>query len=135
MSAAHALAAARHERSVARQLGTVRTARRGDRRPRPDVAVVQTPAGDRLCTECKLRRRLPRLIVDGLAQAQRYAPGAIPMVVLRERGGTRDLVCVDLRHLCRWLGIDAGALPTRHRPTRRAADARQVDMFDGGGGE
>lgn len=124
----HALAAARHERDVARQLGTVRTARRGSYEARPDVAVITTPAGDRVVAEAKLRARLPRLIVDGLAQASRYAPLAIPMLVLRERGGSRDLAVLDLGVLCRWAGIVGAELPTRARPTRRRADARQVPL-------
>lgn len=127
----HALAAARHERDVARQLGSTRTARRGCYEPRADVAVIEAPTGDRLVAEAKLRQRLPRLITDGLAQAQRYQPGAIPLLVLRERGSTRNLAVIDLRVLVRLLGIEVGALPTRHRPTRRAADARQIDMWTG----
>ncbi len=124
----HALAAARHEREVAHALGTVRTARRGSYEARPDVAVIETPHGDRVVAEAKLRRRLPRLIVDGLAQASRYAPTAIPMLVLRERGGSRDLAVVDLRTLVRWAGIVADELPTRARPTRRRAHARQTTL-------
>lgn len=125
----HALAAARHEREVARALGSTRTARRGANEALPDLAIIETPHGDRVVAEAKLRRRLPRLIVDGLAQASRYAPTAIPMLVLRERGGSRDLAVVDLHTLVRWAGFVPAELPTRARPTRRRAHARQLELL------
>lgn len=91
------------------------------------MAPVTLPDGTRIIAEAKARRRLPRLLVDGLTQAQGYAPGAVPVLVMRETGG-RALVAMDLEVWCRVVGLEAAALPTRHRPTRRRRDAAQLSL-------
>ncbi|MFO0553480.1 MAG: hypothetical protein U0271_34170 [Polyangiaceae bacterium] len=115
------------ERVGARALGSRRVARVGDRRGGQDVATIEV-RGVRLVTECKYRRRLPRLIVDGLDQAQRYDTGAEPMLIIREHRG-RALLVLDLEVGCRLLGIEGAELPTKHAPTRRAKHDRQVALF------
>lgn len=113
----------RRERTAARALGTTRTVRRiGE--SAPDVEPVRLASGVVLSVEVKSRRRLPRLLALALAQAARYAPGAVPVAVVSERGGPQ-LACIALRDFARLLGFDPPALPERPpRPRRR--DPRQT---------
>jgi hypothetical protein len=97
----------------------------------PDVAPIRLPSGEVLIPEAKSRKRLPRLLVDALEQARRYAPGATPIVVVREVG-SRALVALELEAFVRLVGVAPEAMPTRHRPTRRRA--RQLELGMGGVG-
>ena len=112
---------ARRERSAARALGGQRIVRaRGQ--SAPDVAVVELPSGERLQPEVKHRARLPRLLVDALSQALRYAPDATPLAVVSERGGPQ-LAVLYLVDLSRLLGIAAPELPRRGPRKRRPRPA------------
>lgn len=114
-----------HERRAARALGTTRTIRpRGT--SAPDMPSVVLPTGDHLQPEVKLRRRLPKLLAAALAQAQRYAPNAIPLAVVAERGG-RALAVLDLRAFARLVGVDPIAVPPRTR--RRRPEPRQLPLL------
>lgn len=106
------------ERDTARALGTERVHReRG--KSAPDVKPIVV-GNTRLVAECKVRRRLPALIVSALQQAQAYSPGAVPIAVVREHRGPA-IVCLDLDAFVMLLGLDPIVLPTVHRPTPRSA--------------
>lgn len=117
--------AARLERTAAKTLGTKRVTHRPRYQPAPDVEAIELPSGERLQAEAKSRKRLPRLIVDALAQAQRYARGAAPLAVLRQHGG-KAIGCMWLDDLARLLGV---AIEPHARKVKR--DPRQVELFGG----
>jgi hypothetical protein len=108
MSAA-SKAADRAEERAAKALGAVRQGGKMKRRPVADLAPFRTPDGTLITTEVKSRKRLPRLLVDALAQAQRYAPGAEPLAVLFERGQRSGLVVLSLDLFRRLTGISPPA--------------------------
>ena len=83
----------------------------------PDVKCRQLPNGDWVQVECKSRKRLPAVIMRARAQAIGYAPGCIPLVVVRQVGGAA-LAVVDLEVLARWVGLDVSKLP-KSSVTRR----------------
>ncbi len=112
------------ERDAARAMGSTRTARIGSRMPEPDVASIFV-GGLTLQPECKARARVPKVILDAMAQALRYAPRAVPIVVLRPRG-EEALVIVGLAAWCQLVGLAPERLPSRHRPTPR--DPRQLTI-------
>lgn len=115
---------ARRELEAAKTLGTERVHRGRGRCSAPDVKPVQLPDGRALGPEVKTRKRLPKLLVEGLAQARRYFRGAtIPIVVVSELGGAA-LAVLELADLVALLGID---IPLVARPRRRAE--RQLDLF------
>ena len=103
MTASHRRAA-RREREAAEQLGTERVRFRPRFVAAPDVLPVVLPSGDVLQAEAKTRKRLPRLIVDALAQATRYAPGAVPVAILSQTGGAA-IACLPLADFARLLGL------------------------------
>lgn len=115
------------ERTAAAALGSRRVARIGSKRREPDLAPIVLATGETLVAECKSRKRLPRLLVEALEQARRYAPGAVPIAVLRE-AGSRALVALELEAFVRLTGIAPEVLPTRHRPTRRRPSAAQLSL-------
>lgn len=117
---------AQPERDAAKALRSARTGRVGCRQRHADVAPVVVE-GLTLSPEAKHRRRLPRLIVDGLAQAASYVRGSVPLLVIRELGG-RAVACLPLDAFVRIAGIDAGALPQRHTPTKRTST--QLDLLE-----
>lgn len=61
------------------------------------AADIDLPAeGPAIVVECKYRKRLPKLLADGLAQAAGYAPGKAPVLVIKERGQAGALVVLRL---------------------------------------
>ena len=44
--------------------------------------------------ECKYRKTLPKLVMDGLNQAKRHGRGKVPLLFLKERGKHGGVVCV-----------------------------------------
>lgn len=106
-------------------LGT-RRVRRAHGESAPDVEPVVLASGEKLTVEVKLRRRLPRLLAAALAQAQRYAPNAIPLAVVAERGG-HALAVLDLRAFARLVGVDPIEVPPRTR--RRRPEPRQLPLL------
>lgn len=108
----------RRERTAARALGCTRNVRRiGE--SAPDMPPLTLPCGVVLQAEVKHRQRLPRLIVQALAQAARYTPGAVPLAVVSERNGAQ-LAALYLSDLARLLGLDgAPTLPSERRAARR----------------
>lgn len=103
MTAAHRRAA-RRERQAAELLEAQRVRYRPRYAPSPDVAPLRLVDGTVLVPECKTRGRLPQWIVAAVAQARRYVPGAVPLVVLSETGG-EPLALVPLRDFARLVGI------------------------------
>jgi hypothetical protein len=79
--------AARREQQAADVLKTRRTKYRPRFQRAPDVTPVTLADGRVLSLEVKTRAKLPKWLRDAFAQAQRYLPGAIPVVVLSETGG------------------------------------------------
>lgn len=116
--------AADHERKTGRALGSRRTATIGSRKSEADVAPIEA-RGVPIQAECKSTKRPPAFFVKGLAQARRYNRAAHPMLVVRAFGGG-VFVVMELDTFVAIAGIEAGALPTTHRPTRR--DARQLTL-------
>lgn len=102
MSTAHDRARAL-EKTTADVLGTKRV-RRSRFQKAPDVFAVTLPSGHTLQAECKTRKRLPGLVLEALKQAKGYTPGAIPVAVIRQKGG-RAIACLDLRVLAGLLGL------------------------------
>lgn len=121
---AHRRAAA-HELHTARALKTERVLRGGRRVSAPDVKTIALVCGLVLQAECKARKRAPKVILDGLDQARRYAPAAVPCVVLRPMGSSA-LVVLGLEAFAVIAGIEPEAMPKKHRPTRR--DPRQLEL-------
>ena len=82
----------RAEARAAKALGGHRYVRADHLESAPDV--VDVPGW---CPEVKYRRRLPRLVVDALGQAARYAIlGQRPVAVLFERGSRVGLAVLRL---------------------------------------
>jgi hypothetical protein len=102
------------EHVTAKVLGTKRV-RRSRFEKAPDVFAVTLATGHTLQAECKTRKRVPKLILDALKQARGYTPDAIPLAVIRQKGG-RAIACLDLRILAGLLG-----LAPLHAPSSQAA--------------
>lgn len=117
--------AARREREAASALGSKRVLR-SRYQSAPDCRAVVLPCGVVLGPEVKTAKNNPKRLTKALAQAQRYFPRAVPIVVFSETGGAA-LVCLDLRAFCRIAGIDAASLPSK--PRRRSRDPRQLDLL------
>lgn len=49
-----------------------------------------------LSIECKYRRKISCFLKDGIAQARKYAPEKIPVLVLKERNMRGELVVIRL---------------------------------------
>jgi hypothetical protein len=120
------LRGAANERRAARELGSVRTARRGSKKSEQDIAFI-VAGGVRFAPEAKLRKKL-KTIVAWLRQAAKY--GARPLVIARETGSADAIVITWAKDFCRALGIEPSALPQKATPTKR--DPRQVEMFGEG---
>ncbi len=123
MSAA-SKAADRAEERAAKALGAVRQGGKMKRQAVADLAPFRAPCGTLLVTEVKSRKRLPRLIVDALVQAQRYAPAAEPVAVLFERGQRAGLVVLSLDLFRKLTGISPPAAQldlALSTPAKRAA--------------
>ncbi|MDP9035705.1 MAG: hypothetical protein M3O50_12945 [Myxococcota bacterium] len=115
---------ARRELEVAKQLGS-RRVRRQRFEALPDVEPVRLSDGTMLVAESKTRAKLPRWLVGAIAQARRYLPSAVPLVVLSELGG-EPLALLPLRDLARLLGLRPSVgqqLPLSLLPPRAHADA------------
>ena len=95
--------AARRELEAAKVLGTERV-HRSRYQSAPDVQPMRMDDGSVVQPEVKTRKRIPALIRDALAQAKRYAPSAIPIVVISETGG-RAIACLPLEAFARLVGI------------------------------
>jgi hypothetical protein len=54
--------------------------------------------------EIKTRKRIPALIGDALAQAERYTPSAFPIAITSETGG-HAIACLPLDAFARLVGI------------------------------
>ena len=80
------------ERSTARVLGGQRNSRGGDFSQ--SMADVEHPL---LSIEAKYRAKLPRLLVDGMAQAAGYDKAKIPVLVVKERYQRGALVVLRLK--------------------------------------
>jgi|CZKU01.1.fsa_nt_gi hypothetical protein len=98
---------ARRERQAAKALGVSRVRRRGERAP--DVTALRLPDASVLQCEVKTRKRLPKLVLDALAQAERYSPSAIPIAVISQTGGGA-IVCVKLADFVRLIGVKSPAV-------------------------
>ena len=109
-STAH-VRAARRERQAAELLGTRRVLRRRYEAA-PDVEPITLPCGVVLQAEVKTRSKAPALVTKALAQARRYAPDAVPALVLSETGG-EPLMVLPLRAFRRIAGLEA---PGRAEP-------------------
>jgi hypothetical protein len=96
--------AARRELEGARILGVERKRYRQRYERAPDMAAVRLPSGDVLQPDAKTRGKLAKWIVEGLAQAGSYTPGAIPMLIISETGGA-PIALMPLRDLARLLGL------------------------------
>lgn len=103
MSGPHRRAAAR-ERQAAKLLRTERVRYRPRYTKAPDVHPVRLDSGDVLSVEVKTRGKLPAWLVDALAQAEGYLPGAVPLVVLSATGGP-PLALLALRDFARLVGL------------------------------
>jgi hypothetical protein len=103
MSAVHRRAA-RRELQGARILGVERTRYRGRYESAPDMSPVRLSSGDVIQPDSKTRGKLPKWIVDGFAQCERYTPGAVPMLIISETGGA-PIALMPLRELARLLGL------------------------------
>lgn len=123
---AHARAA-RREREAAELLGTQRI-HRGRYESAPDVAPVTLPCGLVLQAEVKTRRRMPALIAKAIEQARRYAPSAVPAVVLSETGGEALLV-LPLRSFRTIAGVHPWG-PAVNHATPPAAPGESVAADD-----
>lgn len=88
--------AARRELEAARSFGVRRTTYRLKFESAADTELVKLPCGAVLSVEVKSRKHLPKLLTRALAQAQRYEPAAVPVVVISELGG-EALVVLSLR--------------------------------------
>lgn len=86
MTAAHRRGAALEQRT-AEVLGTRRVRRAHFGEIAPDVEPVRLACGLTLSVECKKRKALPALLRDAIAQARKYLPHAVPVVVIAATGG------------------------------------------------
>lgn len=81
----------RHERQTAKILGGKRISRGNDfSQSLPDI---EHPL---LSIECKYRAKISGFLKDGLKQAEKYAPGKIPALVLKERNMRGGLILLRL---------------------------------------
>ena len=96
--------AANRERQAASLLGT-RRVHRGRYESAPDVEPVTLPCKITLQVEVKTRAKLPALVTSALAQAARYAPGAVPAVVMSATGA-EPLIALPLRAFRRIAGLE-----------------------------
>ncbi|MFO0665072.1 MAG: hypothetical protein U0174_14055 [Polyangiaceae bacterium] len=122
MSAAHRRAADL-ERDAAKVLGGERVRYRARYESAPDIRPIRLQDGRTLQAEAKTRKRLPAIVLEALAQAERYARGAIPVGVIRQRGG-KALAVLWLPHLASLLGIEPPEPPER-KTTKR----EQLGLF------
>lgn len=84
------------ERDAAEALG----GKRHVRLDRGEVAAdVDMPAGSPFTVECKYRKNLPKLLIEGLRQAAGYAPGKLPLLVVKQRGQKGALAVLSLADL------------------------------------
>lgn len=119
------------ERDAAKALGT-RRVRRAIGESAPDVEPVRLASGEVLSVEVKHRAKLPALLTAALAQAARYAPAAVPVAVVSQRGG-RQLACLSLANLARLLGIASPEIPTTTKRKARAPKVPRQPMLPGSG--
>jgi hypothetical protein len=103
MTAAHRRGA-RREQQTADVLRVERTKYRPRYQRASDTTPVRLPTGDTLQPEVKTRKRAPKLVLDALAKARGYLPGAIPLAVISQTGG-EPIACLPLRDLARLLGL------------------------------
>lgn len=81
----------RLEKTTAVAMGGKRVLRGADfSRSAPDVEM------EGFSVECKYRKNLPKLLLEGLAQAQKYAPEKIPLLVVKQRYQRGALVVLRL---------------------------------------
>ena len=124
MSAAHRRAASL-EQHVADALGGERVKYRPRYMSAPDIRPIRLKDGSEIQVEAKTRKRLPAIVLEALRQAERYARGAIPVGVIREKGG-RALAVLWLPHLASLLNIPQPEAPER-KPKK---PMKQVGLFD-----
>lgn len=123
MSAAHRRAASL-EQAAADVLGGERVRYRPRFESAPDIRPIRLQDGRTIQVEAKTRKRLPAIVLEALRQAERYARGAIPVGVIRERGG-KALAVLWLPHLASLLGIEPPDPPERKAPKAK----RQLGLF------
>ncbi|MFO0666865.1 MAG: hypothetical protein U0174_23135 [Polyangiaceae bacterium] len=123
MSAAHRRAASL-EQAAADALGGERVKHRPRYVSAPDVRPIRLKDGSEIQAEAKTRKRLPAIVLAALAQAERYARGAIPVGVVRQRGG-KAIAVLWLPHLASLLGIETPDAPERKKPKAK----RQLGLF------
>jgi len=87
------------ERKAARVLGGKRNSRGMDFSL--SMSDVEHPL---LSIECKYRKKISGFLKDGLKQAERYAPGKIPVLVLKEKGMRGELTVLRLSDFQRLFG-------------------------------
>jgi hypothetical protein len=122
--------AARRERQAAAVLGSERVHRqRGERAP--DVEPVRLPSGHLLQAEVKSRAKLPRIARLAVEQAHGYAPGAMPVAVIFEKGSRDGIASMRLADFARLVGLDVDELPDA-RPLRRPRRVKdhQLTLFE-----
>jgi hypothetical protein len=96
--------AARRERQLAATLGTTRIIRRSRYERAPDVVPFRLADGTVVQPESKSRVAIPKWLVEAIAQARRYTPGAVPLVVLASLGG-EQLALLPLKDFARIAGV------------------------------
>ncbi len=78
----------RAEREAAALLGGTRHVRKDFSESAEDVE------HECFAIECKYRKALPKLVMDGLNQAKKNGRGKLPLLFLKERGRHGGIVCV-----------------------------------------
>src|SRR6185295_4455491 len=104
--------AAALETKVASILGVKRTKHRPRFKSAPDMEPVTLPCGAKLQPEAKKRATIPTYVRDGLAQARRYTPDAIPVCVIEQTRG-EPIACLPLDAFVQLVGIAPLELPAQ----------------------
>lgn len=122
---------ARREGQAGAVLGVERVHRRRGESA-PDLEPVKLASGIEIQPEIKSRKRgAGRLVLDALEQARSYAPRAIPLAIIFEKGARDAIACLPLSALARLLGLDEDALRRRReRPIRRKAGQLELLQID-----
>lgn len=86
-------------------LGTTQIGAKAKGKSVADVEPVRLADGRLLQPEIKSRKGHPRFLSGALAQASRYCPEAVPVVLLFARGDRKALVCLDAHVFAELLGL------------------------------
>lgn len=86
----------KHERDVAKNMGTKRIG--------PTGVDTNDVEHEDWAIECKYRKTIPKLIKEGLSQADK-SDDKTPILFIRERGKKKDVVCMWARDFYDWFGV------------------------------